>query len=362
MKIYDLIPFEVLNRSMQEGFIRSQKHPTLPLAIYNYTEKTQFANEWNKATLACRGLIVNTDTHDVVARPFPKFFNLGQTGAPELSLDEPVVVTDKLDGSLGILYPTGLNSWAIATRGSFTSTQAVHATTGPWLRLHAEVAYQIRPELTYLFEIIYPENRIVVDYGKTDDLVLLGAVDKRSGHVYGPDMFPGWFGPRASTFPYRTLREAVQARPRPGKEGFVVRSLMDNTMVKIKQEEYVQLHRIVTGLNEKAVWERLRDGVPVYDNIPDELHQWVADVANKLHLEYASRRSVVDTLYGNIVFDLTERLGRGWGRQAFASMATKYDPWLKSCLFLMLDNKVDAVGNFIWKQLEPKGGKGPHSG
>jgi hypothetical protein len=45
------------------------------------------------------------------------------------------VVTDKLDGSLGILYPTP-DGHAIATRGAFVSEQALHATE-LWLDRYA---------------------------------------------------------------------------------------------------------------------------------------------------------------------------------------------------------------------------------
>lgn len=61
-----------------------------------------------------------------VLRPLPKFLNHDQPEAPVIALDEPVVVTDKADGSLGIIYPTP-DGPAVATRGSFASDQALHA-------------------------------------------------------------------------------------------------------------------------------------------------------------------------------------------------------------------------------------------
>src|SRR3954469_17993310 len=154
------------------GYIRTQNHPSLPLLIHNYTEKAQYENVWNAATLACRGLVVSRDGR-VLARPFAKFFNHGQPGAPELDLDGPVAVTDKADGSLGVLFPTP-DGWAVATRGSFDSEQARHATK-VWRSRYAG-SFQPPEGLTLLFEIIYPGNRIVLDYGDLDDLVLLGAV------------------------------------------------------------------------------------------------------------------------------------------------------------------------------------------
>lgn len=48
---------ERLDALVQEGWLRSQRHPEADLWIYNYTEKTQFESYWTPETLACRGLI-----------------------------------------------------------------------------------------------------------------------------------------------------------------------------------------------------------------------------------------------------------------------------------------------------------------
>ena len=123
----DLFDLEDLAQAIDGGYVRVQSHPDLPLRILNYTEKATYERVWNPVTLTCRGLIVN-DSGKVVARPFRKFFNYGEPSAPALDLDAEVVVTDKCDGSLGILYPLGDGRYGVATRGSFTSVQAQHAT------------------------------------------------------------------------------------------------------------------------------------------------------------------------------------------------------------------------------------------
>lgn len=80
---------------------------------------------------------------------------------------------EKLDGSLGILYQHA-GAWHIATKGTFASAQAQWATD--WLRRHIDPALLARfGAYTLLFEIVYPENRIVVDYGDRAGLTLLAA-------------------------------------------------------------------------------------------------------------------------------------------------------------------------------------------
>jgi RNA ligase len=367
--INELINPESLRHDIDNGFIRENHHPSLPLRILNYTEKAQFSRHWNKATLACRGLIVHDDGR-VIARPFPKFFNWEEQKPKgrqfQMSLDELVTVTDKMDGSLGILYPNGEGTHSVATRGSFTSDQAIHATKIWKDRYQDEFAYRMNPRLTYLFEIIYPSNRIVVDYKGLDDLVLIGAVDIPGGFVYGPEIAPGWPGPSAAVFPYKTLREAVSARPRPGMEGLVVRSLSDGLMVKLKQEDYVALHRIVTGLNEKEIWRRCMKAdleLPpevtrrdhVIRDIPDELHEWVTDVAMRLFTQVYTKKHRVNMEYLNRLPSSAAfpRPDERQTRKDFANNVKSLEPWLRTAMWLMYDH-IDVM-EFLWKTVEPRG-------
>src|SRR5690348_14978098 len=157
-----------LTAAIESGLVRLQRHPSRPFTIYNYTEACQYSAAWSPITLACRGLIVDAGGR-IVARPFAKFFNHTESQAPALDVQAQVTVTDKADGSLGVIYHDG-SGFAVATRGSFASGQALHATE----ILRTRYASFVPPaDMTVLVEIIYPENRIVVDYRGLDDLVLL---------------------------------------------------------------------------------------------------------------------------------------------------------------------------------------------
>ncbi|MBC8091663.1 MAG: 2'-5' RNA ligase, partial [Pseudonocardia sp.] len=238
-----------LETMLTGGFVRAQRHPTLPLTIFNYTERTVYERKWNVATQACRGLIASHGT--VVARPFRKFFGHLEPNAPAAQPDEPVIAMDKIDGSLGVLYPQP-DGWAVATRGSFVSDQAQHA-TALWQR---EYAPRFTPPsgVTVLVEIVHPANRIVLDYGDRDELVLLGGVDIASGRTVD---VTGWPGPVAERFPYPTFAAALAAPPRPGAEGLVVYIPRLDERIKLKQADYVTLHRLIFGLTTRRVWERL---------------------------------------------------------------------------------------------------------
>jgi RNA ligase len=235
-----------LKEMVAQGYVRRVVHPGGHLELFNYTEKCTYEGIWTETTRQCRGLILDLEGN-IVARPFAKFFNHSEPHAPDLDLDAPVTVTDKMDGSLGILYGPG----AIATRGSFTSDQAVHA-MGVWLERYMD--WEPPAGITCLYEIIFPANRIVVDYGDMDDLVLLGARNIATGEDVDSRILE-WPGPSTEVHPYTTLRAALEAPPRPGQEGLVVFFPDSGERVKIKQEDYVAIHRLVFGLTARRVWE-----------------------------------------------------------------------------------------------------------
>jgi RNA ligase len=252
-----------------------------------------------------------------------------------------------MDGSLGILYPTP-DGHAVATRGSFASDQAVHATR-IWRERYAP---SVRPRdgVTYLFEIVFPANRIVCDYGDLDDLILLGGVDLATGTPIDSRELD-WPGRSAATFPYATLGEALAAEPRPGAEGLIVRFPdRDGLMIKLKQEDYLALHKIVTGLNARMVWERLGLGeeVPtICAGLPDEFHGWVQKVAAELFDRRDALIAEVAAEHAKII----EGLPDGWGRKDYAAVAGRSAN--RGWLFLALDGR-DAAAK-IWTTLKPAG-------
>jgi RNA ligase len=323
---------EKLDFLCAEGWLRSQRHPDADLWIYNYTEKTQYENEWTFETLNCRGLILDADG-EVVARPFPKFFNYGTPQVPMLP-DEPYRVTEKIDGSLGILYYLdGLP--CIATRGSFVSDQAKVGT-------HIIREREIGPlsASTALFEIVYPENRIVVNYGDQRDLVLLGAICNTTAMDLSPLAYSG---PVAKDWGEVPIGDLI-ASEEPNREGFVI-SFESGLRVKVKFAEYVRLHKIVTGVNARMIWEILAGGGELDDlliDLPDEVYDWIEKTAVELHTAYSAM-----ALACRAVFDARPE---GADRKALAEYFVASGE-NTAVLFRMLDGK--DYESLIWKAVKP---------
>jgi RNA ligase len=368
LMLHNLMNPVSLSDEIEAGFVREQMHPDdATLRILNYTHKAQYDRRWNDVTRQCRGLIHRDGL--VLARPWPKFYNYGEHEEGSLDLSAPAVVTDKMDGSLGILYPAPDGLWAIATRGSFTSDQAVHA-TGVLREKHP--GFEPLPGHTYLFEIIYPENRVVLDYGGLDDLVLLDVLDTESGYScpsrdlaakYG-DGPGGWHGRRVRAMPAHTLGEAMAIPPRPNAEGVVARVLTDDgpVMVKFKQEDYVALHRLVTGLTDRRVHELMADDPmddgPIHElcaAIPDEFAGWVWQVVTGLRTQLLARHLEAAAAHHDVMAELGRRalLGQGgFTRKAYALEAQKDE---RNCalMFSLLDGRDPTRA--IWRDLRPSG-------
>lgn len=359
MKFTKIFSQDLLDQMVNEGLVRVQTHPVLPFRILNYTEQTQFKGVWNACTLASRGLIID-DNDNVIARPFAKFFNLGDSHTPHFDWDAPVEVTDKIDGSCGITYsirevegdyiPGHLISFA--TRGSFASDQAIHATK-LWLNSEYKLL-QLPKDFTFMFEIVYPDNRIVLDYGDMDDLILLGAVNKNHGYVLGPREAAAmidWPGPVTEVFQYKNMHEAVAAPYRANAEGFVVRS--GSNMVKIKQADYVELHRLISMLSERSVWSQLKDGksiMEICEALPDEFHDFVRRVGWDLHQQFNHIEDAVLVAYNKLLKSLPEN----FTRRDFAMKANGVD-YYRSHMFNLLDGK--SIDELIWKQIKPEAKK-----
>lgn len=343
------IDLDAIAREIEAGYINRTKHPTADLFIYNYSPRAQWEQHWTPETMMCRGLILD-GKGSIVARPFPKFFNYEQV--LDQIPNEPFEVFDKLDGSLGILYFDG-ERFAIATRGSFTSPQAVEATKMLYERMaDSPDAYNFVHDcaafgVTALFEIIYPQNRIVVDYGTRREIVLLAGVVRTSGEELAEiNPPPQWDGfPIVKRFDGMTDIEAIKNTHRDNAEGFVLR-FASGFRCKVKLAEYVRLHKLLTGITPRHIWEELKAGrgvATLADRVPDEFYQWVNNVAAKLSDDYATIEGECQILH---LSDFPDR------RTAAAYITKQKYP---SILFSMLDGKPYA--DAIWKLIKPTASK-----
>jgi len=328
--------FKALSQLQADGMISARAHSHHPLTIYNYTAKAQHTpvSEWTEPMKDCRGLILDK-TGEIVGRPFRKFWNAGQQQPPA---NESFHVWEKLDGSLGIVcYYAGER--IVATRGSFESDQA------KWFQDWIE---RNHPDFwpsgeTYLFEILYPANRIVVDYGDRAEAVLLS--------VMSPDCVDLWHlfescnrfrkARRFDGADFSTINSDPQFA---GAEGFVIQ-YESGYREKLKLDEYCRLHRLITQCSTRTIWEMLKAGSGIQellDRVPVEFAEWVETQASAIRGTAERCNDEAWTLMGGRPKCET--------RKDFALWAVKQRN--SSLLFALLDGK--DITDQCWKLAEPK--------
>lgn len=280
----------------QFGHVRAVYHGDL--VLFNYTREAEFENRWNWFERNSRGLILNWQTGEVVAWPLPKFWNWLQGG--HVSKGHIVNITEKIDGSCGIVYRQ--DGFMVATRGSFASEQAMWATE--WLNRNVDLS-DCPEEYTLICEIVYPENRIVVDYDHSG-LYLLAIRNRFTGKFlnYYPDFYEFWYNHKQFYFPKRynfnSVTDIIAATDTldANQEGWVV-EFSDGQRFKFKGDRYLELHKIVTNTTYNAIVKHMQNGTigRVLQDIPDEFTIQVREWIDEIEIKVGHFQEMVETCF-----------------------------------------------------------------
>lgn len=271
---------------VNQGYVSKRLHlGNKKIAIYCYTSKAvrKFPpSQWSKELSMCRGLIILNDRY-VAARPFSKFWDIENYDINELNKDN-FIATDKIDGSLGILYrnPIGC-SFSIATKGAFDSPQATRAIkilNGKYPDSIFQFSRQPWLDYTFLFEIIYPENKIIIDYRNREELVLLAAIHRDTGEELPYEKLKIFGFPIPKIYKPKTIEELLKI-PDNRREGFVLR-FSSGLRVKLKYQNYKEKAKLINQCSNKFIWELLKrneisklHSFLADKNIPQELREWI---------------------------------------------------------------------------------------
>ena len=345
---------ETLEKYYEDGLLYKQTHPTLPLTIWNYTPKVQYENIWDEITLQCRGMVTD-DNGNVVARPFKKFFNIEEGKHTPTSEFE---VYEKMDGSLGILFNYE-GEWIFATRGSFTSEQSIKG-----FEMLENYNYEkLHKDYTYLFEIIYDQNRIVVDY-PFEDLILLGMIETKTG--YEIDLHGEGNDVRLKNLIHNLEFKVVKRYDgindysilkgmiKDNEEGFVIR-FSNGDRIKIKGEEYLRLHKIMTNVSTTGIWEMLSNGDNVNEllkDVPDEFYKKIQNYVRDLKYNYVQISEMAGKLHDGFRYGKYNDVDPEPTKKEFAEFVFKQQKVLHPVMFAMWDKK--KYDKIIWNILKPE--------
>lgn len=353
-----------------DGYLRVQYHPTIPeLSIWNYTNKAAYDDLWDDVTIMCRGLVINTETLEIVSQCLPKFFNWEQLNSVGKLPKGDYVMVKKMDGSyINVFYYKG--EWITTSRGSFDSDQAKWGQEMVGENLPVDPKHLLRG-CTYVFELIHPNNRIVCNYGDLETLCLLAIImpTGKEVNLYGEDRkFIAERFNVAEKEGFGTFNgdishlEMIQSKIPDNEEGYIL-IFDDGKRVKIKGAEYCRLHRIVTHISSRDIWKMLRDGDDLrelIENVPDEFIGFVNKTVGKQYIGFRVIKSQVmmDMHYGDgeYLLILSDGIQPHTSRKHMAE-------YIKSCqypklMFTLIDRGEKALDNSIWCMLEPDYEKG----
>lgn len=287
--------------------VRSQVHPILDLSIWNYEETVHYLDKWCPITLMARALTIESSTGRIVGRSLPKFFNFNETckSATIPKHEGDFRIFDKLDGSLFVLFSYN-DQWVYCSRGSFTSEQAKEGET--ILKENFPQHVNLDRNLTYVFELIYPEGRIVVDYKdeRTVKFITAYEVDGTEHLIIDKMKNEGFDVVVEHTMQDKTLEELCSLNI-PEHEGYVIR-YSNGDRVKVKFEDYIKLHKTRTNFSNKTIFDKWLSKVPLSEalkDIPDEFNDWYRTGIDELDRKY---KEIIDMSHSYVNDNLsTER-------------------------------------------------------
>ena len=248
--------------------VQINQHEDLVLIRYGLHEmgKGMWEDE-NSPLREARSLVFNLRTEEMVLTPFRKFFNLNEVWETSTEVVEAKIkyckifeVSEKMDGSMqsyrwynGEIIGSG--SMALDPKNSFRLEEGFEMLTENHKRMLKDF-----PTVTFIFEYISEKDKHVVpyDYSKKKGLYLIGARSVIDGEEYSynviKDLSSCYGIPCCKTYQYNTLSEALEHLNKmtvKDGEGFVLN--IDGFKLKLKCEDYLQLHRLDDKLSSPNV-------------------------------------------------------------------------------------------------------------
>ena len=248
--------------------VEPKAHPQWPnLLQFTYDQIAASEHKSHPVVVESRGLILDQDQNwRVVAQPFTRFFNQGETGAADIDWST-ARVQEKLDGSLMIVYWYA-GAWQVATKGSpdaggnvgehsFTFAELFWRT---WQDQYSDVNALI-PGWTYCFELTSQYNRIVTQQSdNTGNLTLIGVRDQDGAEHPVALWAHCWDVVREFALTsVADVLAAADALDPAYQEGYVV---VDQhwRRIKIKSPRYVLIHHLKDSLHTRGLVELVQRG------------------------------------------------------------------------------------------------------
>ena len=138
--------------------------------------------------------------------------------------------------------------------------------------------------------------------------------------------------------------DTVRGRTISDGEGVVIRFVSSNQRVKVKSDEYVRLHRLISHMSEKHILDVMMTGgdiESIYSTLPDELYEEVKQITIDFMDEYSYIQHLAVTAMDELIRLKTRR------EQALYIKEHPSYQKISGVLFIMLDGREPK--DAIWK-------------
>ena len=304
--------------AIAEGQLQFKEEVTCGIGVTAVFPMKSGQITWTEENKYARSAMFCNETGDIVSAAFPKFVNLGENveNFPVPTSLDGCRIMEKMDGSLCIvdwingqvnMRTRGTTSYkTLDNAADFEVALNKYPCIKFWMELH--------PNITLLFEIVSPNNRIVIDYPEID-FILIGAVNKGTYNLLSqfdidviahdicvdrPKVFRREFG--------STLDELVNyIKGCKGYEG-VCLYCPDGRIFKIKGDEFLMLHRYKTNATPKNLLRLYEEhGFPSYAEMRDIIlaeHDWECWEMAKKNLDeiFAAHIKIDEQIYAMKIY------------------------------------------------------------
>ena len=228
------------------------------LAIFSYDINADFSDP---IVQEARGIIIDINTLEVVCWPFRKFGNYNEYYADKIDWST-ARVQEKIDGSIIKLWYYN-NRWNWSTNNTIYAENALanNVTNHTFLDLiYRAVNYnninfdELNRNYTYIFELVSPENQIVIRYNEYK-LYHLGTRNNKTGE----ELFNNINIERPKEYNIKTFTECLNAVSKFNTDGNILHEgfvVVDNgwNRIKVKSLQYITTHHIISNsLSKKAM-------------------------------------------------------------------------------------------------------------
>lgn len=318
--------------------------------------------------LECRSVVINLKTEEIVIAPFRKFRNLNECPENDITVvteeirnAKTVEITNKLDGSMqcvrwynGKIFMTGSQSLCLDKSWRLADGFKM-------LNKANKCMAESNPNLTFIYEYISLADAHVVKYTKErEGLYLIGIRDVTTGKQFSYKEvaeFSTRYNVSMTEIYNKTfdqIMKEVKTIKSDEQEGFVVN--IDGHMIKVKGDDYVQIHRILSKISSvnliiESVAENKIDDL--ISKVPEAYRERVR-IVEKIVLDYVKNMEVEVQKY----FDIAPR----YDRKTFMiwvenNVPKKYKGYVKNKYFGISNNyiKYGSKDSPAYKKLKDMG-------